>query len=207
MDPYSLKQNNRKKFLDKQRLKKRHATPSDRKYSLLNKSTAASTTTAAADTANEIANNTSVSAKDLQASQEPSLDNESPQILSNAYRYNDILSSTNEDESVSLEVTEKLKQILQRRTNITTAAVSDGCHPSKITARELHSKDIDELNALLKSSYGTTLTKDLSPSASQSRAAISPRSPRSPRHSHPQEPSSRLPTDLQEDEQFLDHLL
>lgn len=38
MDPYALKRDNRKKFQDKEKLKRRHATPSDRKYHALNKS-------------------------------------------------------------------------------------------------------------------------------------------------------------------------
>ncbi|SCU95404.1 LADA_0G15434g1_1 [Lachancea dasiensis] len=37
MDPYALKRDNRKKFQDKEKLKRRHATPSDRKYRSLNK--------------------------------------------------------------------------------------------------------------------------------------------------------------------------
>ncbi|CUS24189.1 LAQU0S14e02212g1_1 [Lachancea quebecensis] len=38
MDPYALKRDNRKKFFDKEKLKRKHATPSDRKYRALNKS-------------------------------------------------------------------------------------------------------------------------------------------------------------------------
>lgn len=30
MDPYALKRDNRKKFFDKEKLKRKHATPSDR---------------------------------------------------------------------------------------------------------------------------------------------------------------------------------
>ncbi|SCU88238.1 LANO_0D01508g1_1 [Lachancea nothofagi CBS 11611] len=37
MDAYALKKDNRKKFQDKEKLKRKHATPSDRKYRSLNK--------------------------------------------------------------------------------------------------------------------------------------------------------------------------
>ncbi|SCU86545.1 LAMI_0D02564g1_1 [Lachancea mirantina] len=97
MDPYSLKRDNRKKFFDKEKLKRRHATPSDRKYRILNKQEQSTT----------------------EIEEELSLEG-------NDYRYHEDLSMTyGQDEFDSQQVNRKLKEVLQKKVGDTDFGASE----------------------------------------------------------------------------------
>lgn len=86
MDPYSLKRDNRKKFFDKEKLKRKHATPSDRKYRVLNKA------------------------------ENPQEEELKPELQPNDYRYHEDITMAHATEDFSTqEVNRKLKQILKDR--------------------------------------------------------------------------------------------
>lgn len=120
MDPYSLKRDNRKKFLDKEKLKRRHATPSDRKYRSLNHQ-----------------------AKEESKEQDEE-EEEKPQLQSNDYRYADDIATTYAvDDERSLEMNRRLKQVLLNREESTSA------NAPAITKKNLETMDVDSLNNIL----------------------------------------------------------
>ncbi|AAS54724.1 AGR234Wp [Eremothecium gossypii ATCC 10895] len=179
MDPYNLKQDNRKRFQDKERLKRRHATPSDRKYRQLHKSTPSEE------------GETEQDSDELKA--QP--------LLPNTYRYNEDIALTYDNVEVAPEITSKLREVLKQRPDITTSVARTV--QSRLTAKELQTKDLKALNALLGS-----------PRAESSASALPTAG--SPEPEHPQQrtkrlaeqkPESHVPKDLQEDQDFLDSIM
>ncbi|AMD22431.1 HGR092Cp [Eremothecium sinecaudum] len=181
MDSYNIKRENRKKFQNKERLKRRHATPSDRKY-------------------HQQGTNVSLGATETQQKDiEPE-----PELLSNEHRYYSDLNITYNDDTFDPEVLSKLKQVLAQRDSLTT----DGSRPGEATAvtvKEIKSMTVDQLNTLL---HGQKQIGDLSvgSNASSQAPAQVPHSAADATDTPPQLPRS-VPRDLHADEDFLESLL
>ncbi|SCU83045.1 LAFA_0D01442g1_1 [Lachancea sp. 'fantastica'] len=120
MDAFALKKDNRKKFQDKEKLKRKHATPSDRKYRALNKTT---------EPEPEL--------PELQANHYRYHED-----LSMTY-------PQHEEDLTSATTTKKLKEVLQARQNSTNDNQSQSKSPGLVTKKQLDSMSVDELNSLL----------------------------------------------------------
>lgn len=88
MDSYNLKRENRKKFQNKEALKKKHSTPSDKKYRKLNKSA-------------EIQNDDS--------------HQDTIELESNDYRYQDHTITNHNEDSDTVGINNILKRVLKDR--------------------------------------------------------------------------------------------
>ncbi|CEP62947.1 uncharacterized protein LALA0_S06e07558g [Lachancea lanzarotensis] len=122
MDAFALKKDNRKKFQDKEKLKRKHATPSDRKYRALNKTT---------EPEPEV--------PELQANHYRYHED-----LSMTYQ------TQNDDDSNVGTTNKKLKEILLARQNNTDHdSQYQTKSPSHLTRKELDSMSVAELNRLL----------------------------------------------------------
>ncbi|AGO14089.1 AaceriAGR234Wp [[Ashbya] aceris (nom. inval.)] len=179
MDPYNLKQDNRKRFQDKERLKRRHATPSDRKYRQLNK--------ASSTEEGEVEG----------SSEEP----KAPPLVSNTYRYNEDIALTYDNVELAPEITGKLREVLKQRPDITTSVART--EQGRLTTKELQAKDLKALNALLGSTQAESNTVGQpAPKSSEPEHPLQA-TQRLPK----QKPESYVPQDLQEDQDFLDSIL
>ncbi|EDO19167.1 hypothetical protein Kpol_1050p24 [Vanderwaltozyma polyspora DSM 70294] len=195
MDAYSLKKDNRKKFQDKQKLKNKHSTPSDRKYKAVKK------------------------AEEDKAAEELKEKEEVP-LPSNSDRYNEdvyLAYDGMNDDVITNQATKTLKKILQERSDKSVygePGSEDMLKKEQLTSKDLRSMDIDQLNSLLKkttvnsNSPSSTIGKDKS-------VEIEPQEPNfNARDTGKklQQPSkeklpSILPNALNEDEGFLDSLI
>lgn len=135
MDAFNLKKENRKKFSEKQKLKNKHSTQSDRKYKLLNRQKKAS---------------------EEAAKEEETNTEEKPAQLppNNAYRYHEDIDLAFEDllidENENKKINEKLKYIIKERIDEEEAGGLPGKEDTgKLTKKELEKMDIDSLNKLL----------------------------------------------------------
>lgn len=134
MDPYSLKRDNRKKFQDKQRLKQRHETPSDRKYRVLNRQEQQAATE--------------------QTNQE-NQDEEVKEPPSNHYRYHEDVTMTFGDpaeEERNIAATRKVRTILNEKAKEDKEEDilhQTQNHAASLTTKSLLSMDVDHLNRLL----------------------------------------------------------
>lgn len=194
MDPYSLKRENRKKFQDKEKLKRRHATPSDRKYRALNKANANDTANAvdAADQTTEAA----------------------PPLESNEHRYtSELLESTEDatDEEIA-RLSSKMRDILVKRSQEPSA--SAGSHELQegfYTRRQLEGMDVDSLNRLLfktsEQGWSQRSTNAADPSVQRAATAAATNAKRITTDSAGSPVTSSLPPSLRPEEDFLDGML
>ncbi|KAH3900847.1 uncharacterized protein SCDLUD_002301 [Saccharomycodes ludwigii] len=139
---YSLKAENRKKFKDKQKLKRKHATPSDLKYHKINTTDAAGRNKIIIKNKNNDEDNkeNKVEETEKEVSQLQD-DNECNNIAKN-----DILLEQVEDDVIDDELRKKLKEIaLEKSVNDNT---NDADRISKLilTKDKLTYKDFDKMN-------------------------------------------------------------
>ncbi|CDO91727.1 unnamed protein product [Kluyveromyces dobzhanskii CBS 2104] len=129
MDVYSLKKDNRKKFQDKEKLKRKHATPSDRKYRALNKK---------AET-------------EERAAEE---ENKPDPLESNSHRYTsellDELDAGSDDDQI-IDVNAKIKQILLTRGDEEPFVKSTATRNANgsYTKKQLENMSVSQLNEVL----------------------------------------------------------
>lgn len=184
MDGFNLKKDNRKKFQDKQKLKRRHATPSDRKYHRLN---TAETTDEPARTGDEV-------------------EVETPQLGSNEDRYVKDIVYEREDpewEQLSQQTTQLLKNKLMQEQEIDTNRTLASKSYKK---KDYLKMDVNELNHVIDS--GATNTeidvRDLRDGNSdQNEAATTGLTSQGSQKGH----FSKLPSDLNDEQEALDDFL
>ena len=201
---YSLKKDNRKKFQDKQKLKHKHSTPSDKKYYHLKK--------------------TEESIEDAKSKQEKL----EKKLGNNFERYdkdNNNINSDDQGNNVfeqldSYDSTEdriKLQSILRAREHKNMENQVKKIDTNSFTSRDIHSMGINELNNLIgrtnisiesddtaDESLNKT-TSQLSPENTHNTNNIKPGA-----NSNPNEltqDTSLIPSDLQDDQAFLDDIL
>lgn len=187
MDSYSLKKDNRKKFQDKQKLKRKHATPSDKKYNKIN--------------AKPIEEDTTNIKKPL-----PSNDKRYLEDTQLAFETDE-----EEPEQVKL-ITDKLKEIIIQRQE-KEDSIQDDSAPSScpthlgksaatITKRQLDHMDVGQLNSLLskhrRSAEQQQDNEDSLPTQAKLEHVVPLQQPQQQR---------LRPLELEEDENFLDGLI
>ncbi|CAI1950418.1 hypothetical protein SEUBUCD646_0E01170 [Saccharomyces eubayanus] len=184
MDAFSLKKDNRKKFQDKQKLKRKHATPSDRKYRLLNRQ------------------------KEETATEEQEQEQEQPELDTNEDRYHEDPELAFEDPNTaatSVEVNRVLKDVLRSRqlqdygnTDTNQAASADA-----LKTKDLKQMGAAELNRWLHQ-QNTTTTKT---TAAVGATSPSVQSEQPAARQQGATPPADLPEELETDQDFLDGLL
>lgn len=195
MDPYNLKRDNRKKFQDKQRLKQRHATPSDRKYRVLNHQE---------------------KEKEHKEEQENGQKIEQEEELppSNEYRYHDdadMAFGHKTDDERNAEVNKKLKDILSqkaRQQEDPNLQPQTKNNKDLLTTKELHMMDVDKLNKLLGTSRkplssDSSLSMPTAVIAKHTAGASKQKQADFQRNPDP----SKVPNELLEEQDFLDDLI
>lgn len=184
MDPYSLKRDNRKKFQDKQRLKNRHATPSDRKYRTLNY---------------QEKQREEEEAKDPEEEEEPT--------PSNDYRYHEDISLAFEnpmDLERDSDANKKAREALRSKQANEEPLLRAQSSEEALTTKSLHAMGIDGLNDLLGAKAGLPAAK--SASASNRAAKTTVKSAPAPVQK-PTVTKSMVPDELVAEQDFLDDLL
>lgn len=196
MDAFSLKKDNRKKFQDKEKLKRKHATPSDRKYRSLNKKAEA----------------------EAQAAEE---EKQSMTLESNEHRYTSELleepDTGSGDEQIAV-VTAKIKEILLTKGDeqpfLKSTTPQDTTR--RFTKKQLENMSVSELNELL---LNRTVNANELPSKSKIAPLLGSKSFESSyggsssddknpvTTTHNNLPLSHIPTPLKEDESFLDSII
>ncbi|SMN22729.1 similar to Saccharomyces cerevisiae YER034W Putative protein of unknown function [Maudiozyma saulgeensis] len=194
MDSYSLKKDNRKKFQDKQKLKHKHATPSDKKYYGLKKD-----------------EETKEKARVAAEEKEKKLGN-------NLKRYDED-SDINEqlDTYDSTADRHKLQAILQERAKIAANDNDDNISNTitkktlgEYTSKDIHTMDVDELNRMLgrENESGNVLHNDHSKnSKSKVNDPVKPISENNTEPIEKKKSETFVPLNLQEDQDFLDDIL
>lgn len=191
MDQFSLKKDNRKKFQDKQRLKNRHATPSDRKHRALNKQ----------------------AEKDPGTEGEEKEEEEPKPLPSNANRYQDDITLEFEelaDEQTSKQVNSMLKRVLKERKQDSDFIKEDGLDTNNITTKDLSTMGVESLNKLL--GRDTTTITSYKPPTMPVSAPSTQNKPNENQQSSkvnllPSNPNSNLPSSLSSDQDFLDSII
>ena len=185
MDAFSLKKDNRKKFQDKQKLKRKHATPSDRKYRVLNRQIEEKT-----------------------ATEEGEQDEEQPALKSNEDRYyEDPVLEDPGTAATSAEVNKVLKDVLKNRLqqNNGSTAVSNVANTDALKIKDLKQMGTDELNCWLGRQNATSAV-----TAAEPEPIVAPFYVQGD-HDHAGKkigpPSADLPEELETDQDFLDGLL
>lgn len=199
---YSLKKDNRKKFQDKQKLKHKHSTPSDKKYHHLK-------------TAEE-------SAKDAKSKKEIL----EKKLGNNFERYDQDNTNINSDEQGnnvfeqldSYDSTAdrmKLKSILTEREQEESKQSAKRTDPNSFTSRDIHSMDINELNKLIGRTNINIDSDDTANELINKPTKILPanttkndsiKSVSKPKSKSLQD-NNLIPSDLQDDQAFLDDIL
>ncbi|CCE61661.1 hypothetical protein TPHA_0A05870 [Tetrapisispora phaffii CBS 4417] len=194
MDPFSLKRENRKKFQDKQKLKRSHPTSSARKYRILNRQKQA-----------EEDNTKGENGEDETIK-------EAPNNLDRYDKEDESAFDDLEDTLVSTVATNKLKEVIKaKEQNNITADRELQISSNKVkTTRDLASMDIKELNTMLQR---TTLNNNIPSQESTtnkysviSKAEKSPIEPNTVKKTRPTH-ESLVPPTLNKDEDFLDGLI
>ena len=181
MDAFSLKTDNRKKFQDKQKLKRKHATPSDRKYRLLNRQKEEKATT-----------------------EEKEQDQEQPALKSNEDRYYEdpVL-----EDPHSAELNKVLKDVLKNRLqqNDDATAVNNVANKDTLKIKDLKQMSTDELNRWLGRQNTTSAITAAEPESSVVPLHVQGDHDRVGKKISA--PSTDLPEELETDQDFLDGLL
>lgn len=185
MDPYSLKRDNRKKFQDKQRLKHRHATPSDRKYR-------------------------SLKLQENQNEKKEAEDNEGEEEVqppSNEYRYHEDITMTFEHPAElerDLEASKKIREILRSKQGQEEPQDVSTSTKETVTTKTLHSMAIDDLNGILGAQTASSSrgfdepARRISPTANKSASKAAEKT---------KSAASVVPDELQAAQDFLDDLI
>lgn len=185
MDAFSLKKDNRKKFQDKQKLKRKHATPSDRKYRLLNRQKEEKATT-----------------------EEKEQDQEQPALKSNEDRYYEDPVLEDPDSAVAnAELNKVLKDVLKNRLqqNDDATAVNNVANKDTLKIKDLKQMSTDELNRWLGRQNTTSAITAAEPESSVVPLHVQGDHDRVGKKISA--PSTDLPEELETDQDFLDGLL
>ncbi|BAP71455.1 hypothetical protein KMAR_30650 [Kluyveromyces marxianus] len=185
MDPYSLKSENRKKFQDKEKLKRKHATPSDRKYRTLNKQTCT----------------------EKQPQQEPV----AKPLESNEHRYtNELIGEDVElNDEQTVELAARMKQILLEKGNekpflkSSNPVNTDGVY----TKKKLSQMSIEELNQVIlkRNSIPDSVIK--TGPEDDEKPIVKVEAQSMDKHKTKTTNPSHIPTQLKDDEDFLDSII
>lgn len=184
MDLYGLKQDNRKKFKERQKGKQRHGTPSDRKYRALKRQ--------------EQSNENEQEAP--------------PPPPSNEYRYHEDVGMAfgeQNDEERHTHANKIAREILKGKgdsdLNLDQKDLARSS-PASVTKKELEKMDVSDLNRVLGRSHTPDLIQHTNdPLAPPTQAGD--RQEMSQRQSDVHRNSSNVPEDLKDDEDFLDGLI
>ncbi|EJS44048.1 YER034W [Saccharomyces arboricola H-6] len=196
MDAFSLKKDNRKKFQDKQKLKRKHATPSDRKYRVLNRQ------------------KEEAAIEDQNLDQEQDQDQEQPALKSNEDRYYEDPALAFDDPSTAetnAEVNKVLKGVLRSRVEQGDGSPGDNLGAntnSALKIKDLKQMDAAELNRWLGRENKENTTRTGTAAASAAAATTPP--VKNEQNSACQKTTSLsdyLPEELETDQDFLDGLL
>ena len=205
MDLYSQKQDNRQRFQDKRRLKQKHATPSDRKYHNLKR------------------------AKELEERRKLQEEATIEKLGNNFDRYdkddekldlNAAFESAVEDENELRVARQRIKKVLEEKKNnegdfcpVETADIMKEYTVSRgYTSKDLHTMDVDQLNALLEAHDGKLSRGH----KTEQMDRTIPSRPSKPKDSKPDSIAvaslpntreTRLPKELLDDQDFLDSII
>ncbi|CAL9728493.1 hypothetical protein MOUN0_D05468 [Monosporozyma unispora] len=208
MDAFNLKKDNRKKFQDKQKLKRRHATQSDLKYRKINKEE-----------------------ERKKEAEETEEDEVPPPLPSNEDRYTtDVLYIPPEqDTQLQTESIQANKIIRKKLSEKESNTLEDSLHSLQIKdpltslkGKDMMTLDINSLNKMIgrdTSENDSDTTSSHKEPVRPVMAALSNKTSTNPSTVNVKDtatyqpieqtpmPTSRVPTDLKEDEDFLDGLL
>lgn len=193
MDSYSLKQDNRRKFHDKEKLKRKHATPSDRKHRILNKKLSQEESPLPCE-------------EEHQKSDEDSL-------LSNEHRYSNDLLNAEENNAEISGINSKLKQILAQRSQRTT--LTETQKTGNYKRADLENMNIASLNTILSQHKVVSRAPPEETAVNQKPCLSTPEKKQTAKETNYHRGSSvssksipsNIPTTLQEDESFLDGMI
>ncbi|CAR31052.1 hypothetical protein ZYGR_0P03580 [Zygosaccharomyces rouxii] len=185
MDPYALKQDNRKRFKDKQHAKQRHATPSDRKYRALKRQEQAH--------------------EDEQEAPPPPPSNE--------YRYHEDVTMAygeQQDEERNTHANKRVRELLMNKDegsglNLDQGGLSKESQAA-VTRKELEKMDVAGLNRVLGRSHTPDLVKHTNDPLAPPRQATKSQE-KARKEPSPNKNVSTVPQDLKDDEDFLDGLI
>ncbi|GCF01162.1 hypothetical protein ZYGM_002264 [Zygosaccharomyces mellis] len=184
MDPYALKQDNRKRFKDKQKAKQRHATPSDRKYRALKHQ------------------------EQTQFNEQEA----PPPPPSNEYRYHEDITMSyaqQQDEERNTHANKRAKELLMNKDDSELDFSQEKLSKESqaaITRKELEKMDVTDLNRVLGRSHTPDLIKHTDDPLAPPRPATKPQE-REKRENSLGKTNSTVPQDLKDDEAFLDELI
>lgn len=208
MDAFNLKKDNRKKFQDKQKLKRRHATQSDLKYRKINKEE-----------------------ERKKEAEETEEDEVPPPLPSNEDRYTtDVLYIPPEqDTQLQTESIQANKIIRKKLSEKESNSLEDSLHSLQIKdplislkGKDMMTLDINSLNKMIgrdTSENDSDTTSSHKEPVRPVMAVLSNKTSTNPSTVNVKDtatyqpieqtpmPTSRVPTDLKEDEDFLDGLL
>lgn len=185
MDPYALKQDNRKKFKDKQKAKQRHATPSDRKYRALK--------------------------RQEQAHQEDEEETKPPPP-SNEHRYHEDITMAYgdmQDEERNTHANKRVRELLKTRDDSELDFSQErrsNDSQSVVTRRELEKMDVTDLNRFLGRSHTPDLVQHQNDPLAPPTPVAKPQEKKRG-ESNLRQNVSTLPEELQDDEAFLDQFI
>ncbi|CAI4038501.1 hypothetical protein SMKI_05G1120 [Saccharomyces mikatae IFO 1815] len=188
MDAFSLKKDNRKKFQDKQKLKRKHATPSDRKYRVLNRQ--------------------KEEEKAAMEEKEQDQDQEHPDLKSNEDRYyEDPVFEDPLNSATSAEVNEVLKDVLRKRLqeDCNSPAASSTTNTDALKVKDLKHMGAAELNHWLGRQNAASITTAAVPEAVVVPSTVEGEQSHADENIGPC--SADLPEELETDQDFLDGLL
>ncbi|CAI4059946.1 hypothetical protein N7582_001498 [Saccharomyces uvarum] len=186
MDAFSLKKDNRKKFQDKQKLKRKHATPSDRKYRILNRQKEETTA----------------------EEQEKEQEQEQPELDTNEGRYHEDPVLAFEDPNTaatSVEVNKVLRDVLRSRQQQEggSAGTEQTASADALKTKDLKQMGAAELNHWLHQQNTTTKTTTAAEGATLPSVQSEQPAARQQGATLPAD----LPEELETDQDFLDGLL
>ncbi|SCV04625.1 LAME_0H19922g1_1 [Lachancea meyersii CBS 8951] len=178
MDPYAQKRDNRKKFQDKEKLKRRHATPSDRKYRALNKTT------------------------------EPELEVPELQANHYRYHEDLSMTYQQDEDFDAKETNRKLKQVLQTRKNNTSIDDSHSRpgHVTRRDLDSMSVSDLNQLLGQRKDSNSVQIA-DTEEIVSEKPDRLEPKREIAGKRKEPNQSRSTIPVDLETDQDLLDELI
>ncbi|GAV54624.1 hypothetical protein ZYGR_0AN00920 [Zygosaccharomyces rouxii] len=184
MDPYALKQDNRKRFKDKQKAKQRHATPSDKKYRAL---------------------------KRQEQAQEDEQETPPPPP-SNEYRYHEDVTMAygqQQDEERNIHANRRVKELLKEKDDSGLDFEQERLpkeSQATVTKKELEKMDVVDLNRVLGRSHTPDVVEHANDPLAPPRHATKPQE-KEKKETHLNQSVSAVPQDLKDDEDFLDGLI
>lgn len=188
MDTFSLKKDNRKKFQDKQKLKHKHATPSDRKYYNIKKT------------------------EEAKQHEKEAEEKKQAKLSNNFERYNEDEDINEQIDSYdSTTDRNKLKQILKDKATFEEEQEANKQrNKDNLTSKDIHTMNINELNNLLgknslePDNHPAVIKQNIDSERDSNQTHITQHSMNTrTANSQP----NFVPNNLSEDQEFLDSIL